>query len=231
MVFSIKSSVWVTAREQKKQFQLSGSPDESFLLNFCKLHLPEKNQIPTLSVLLLQRIYQSVITWPGFPQFKRLLTQSVTLGSRNGIWRLIWRFMKSRVPQTERVMQQEPIRQNTSGCFMVTAATLFCSRQFEAVAAYLSLHFFIMIHLIRVIKLIRRRCWSCVGCVTFASLLKVRLKCRLGTSPRVLLSRKDCNLFPRPPLHNDRTLAFIFHPSLSPLGGSLMYWRSLIPQE
>lgn len=91
--------------------------------------------------------------------------------------------------------------------------------------------FFIMIHLIRVIKLIRRRCWSCVGCVTFASLLKVRLKCRLGTSPRVLLSRKDCNLFPRPPLHNDRTLAFIFHPSLSPLGGSLMYWRSLIPQE
>lgn len=43
----------------------------------------------------------------------------------------------------------------------------------------------------------------------------MRLKCRLGTSPRVLLSRKDCSLFLRPPLHNDRTFSFIFHPSLS----------------
>lgn len=88
------------------------------------------------------------------------------------------------------------------------------STQLEAVTAYLAPHF-IMIHLIRVIKLIWLRCSSSAYCVTFIHCKRTRkwylkenevLTWHSTTCTSKLV---DCNLYLPPPLHKDRTVSFI----------------------
>lgn len=90
------------------------------------------------------------------------------------------------------------------------------SSQLEAVTAYLALHF-IMIHLIRVIKLIWLRCCSSADCVTFIHCKRTWkwslkenevLTWHITACPSKLV---DCNLYLHPPPpHKDRTVSFIF---------------------
>lgn len=89
------------------------------------------------------------------------------------------------------------------------------STQLEAVAAYLAVHF-IMIHLIRVIKIIWLRCWCSAYCVTFIHCKRTWkwylkenevLTWHITTCPGKLV---DCSLYLHSPMHVDRAVSFIF---------------------
>lgn len=89
------------------------------------------------------------------------------------------------------------------------------STQLEAVTAYLALHF-IMIHLIKVIKLTWMRCCSSAYCVTFIHCKRTwkwhlkeneALTWHITTRPSKLV---DYNLYLHTPPRKDRTVSFIF---------------------